>query len=50
MASRFLFDCEAVTMRRNEAPKGPVRRLFVSSWPASNENSSFVGPVAFLLA
>jgi hypothetical protein len=29
MASRFLFGSEAVTMRRNEAPKGPVRRLFV---------------------
>jgi hypothetical protein len=31
MASHFLSDCEAVTMRLNQAPKGPVRRLFVSS-------------------
>jgi hypothetical protein len=43
MASRFLFDCEGVTMHRNEVPKGPVRKLFVSSWPGSTENSSSVG-------
>jgi hypothetical protein len=38
MASHFLSDCEAITIRLNEAPKGPVRKLFVSSWPDSNEN------------
>jgi hypothetical protein len=42
MAGRFLFGSEAVTMRRSEAPKGPARKRFVSSWPGSNENSSLV--------
>jgi hypothetical protein len=38
MASRFLSDCEAVSIRLNQAPKGPVRKLFVSSWLDSNRN------------
>jgi hypothetical protein len=35
MASHFLSGCEAVTIRLNEAPKGLVRKLSVSSWPDS---------------
>jgi len=43
MASRFLSDCEAVSIRLNQAPKGPVRKLFESSWPDSNGNREAAG-------
>jgi hypothetical protein len=38
MASHFLSGCEAVNIRLNEVPKGPLRKLSVSFWPDSNEN------------
>jgi hypothetical protein len=37
MASHFLSDCEAVSIRLNQAPKGPVRKRFGGSWLGSNE-------------
>jgi hypothetical protein len=40
MAGLFLSDCEAITIRLLKTPKGPVQKLFASSWPGSNENNS----------
>jgi hypothetical protein len=38
MASHFLSDREAVSIRLNQTPKGPVRKRFGGSWLGSNEN------------
>jgi hypothetical protein len=45
MASHFLSDCEVVSIRLNQAPKGPERKLFVSSWSDSNRNRVRADPI-----
>jgi hypothetical protein len=38
MAGLFLSDCEAITIRPLKTPKGPVQKLFASSWPGLKRN------------